>query len=348
MIFESATPLGRACDALMRARRERDIEAFESATAQLWGAAQHAGRDELTPALAACADLLGDLGPGFGGEFAVLCGALIELGADPAPLAPVLRARLAEVAGHAAEFAAAWAGLFPDEALPEPDPAGMEAALERLDAAIAPDEAVRLTESWFGLHAWVRCATTLLQTSVQTRRECQADPGLRAAIGALDARREDLGWLSVLLLVLDGEQLTVLHRATGRGWRATIGGIGDNFQLHVLLAAALSGELGVAVDPAWTAVAADAPYEAFGGQVTGVFNLVDAYGGWIWNEGVPADIPLLDGARVVVLDPPPYVRTWENVRRFPMMTGSLTVGAALDADEAAAWLAKIADAKPNG
>ncbi|MFD0593687.1 hypothetical protein ACFQZ4_15290 [Catellatospora coxensis] len=122
MIFESATPLARACDALVRARRERDIEAFESATAQLWEAAQTAPADELTTALTACAELLGELGPGFGGEFAVLCGALIELGAAPDPLVPVLRERLTEVAGLAAEFAEVWAREFPGEGTPSPTP----------------------------------------------------------------------------------------------------------------------------------------------------------------------------------------------------------------------------------
>lgn len=351
MIFESAGPLARACDALVRARRERDLEAFESATAQLWEAAQSASKDELTAALTACAELLGELGPGFGGEFAVLCGALIELGADPAPLTPVLRLRLAEVAAQAAEFAAVWGREFPGEGLPEPDQSEFESALERLDAVIAPDAAVRLAESWFGLHSWIRCATTLLQTSADARRACQADPALRAAVAALDPEREDLGWLSVLLLVLNGDQLVVLHRATGRGWRVTIGGVGDNFQLHVLLAATLSGPAadgmldGLEVDPAWTAVATDAPYEAFGGHVQGWFNLVDAYGGWIWNEGVPADIPALDGVRVVVLDPPPYERGWDNMRRFPMMTATITLDEVMSPAEAASWLARVAPAK---
>ncbi|MEU7826497.1 hypothetical protein [Catellatospora sp. NPDC049133] len=351
MIFESATPLARACDALVRARRERDIEAFESATAQLWEAAQTASADELTTALTACADLLGELGPGFGGEFAVLCGALIELGASPEPLAPVLRERLTEVAGLSAEFAAVWAREFPGEGAPEPDPAEFETALERLDAAIPPDHAVRLVESWFGLQSWMRCATTLLQNSAAARRACQAEPALRAAVSALEPEREDMTWLAMLLSVLDGERLLVLHRATGRGWRVTIGGIADNFQLHTLLAATLSGSdadgllEGLTVDPAWTAVALDAPATSFGGQVTGSFNLVDAYGAWIWNEGVPADIPALDGVRVVVLDPPPYVRSWDNVRRYPMMAASITLDEVLSADEAASWLGRVGEAK---
>jgi hypothetical protein len=39
--------------------------------------------------------------------------------------------------------------------------------------------------------------------------------------------------------------------------------------------------------------------------IRGNFNLVDAYGAWIWNEGRPADIPGREGTRVVVIDQPP-------------------------------------------
>ncbi|MEV0455500.1 hypothetical protein [Catellatospora methionotrophica] len=204
MIFESATPLARACDALVRARRERDIEAFESATAQLWEAAQTAPADELTTALAACAELLGELGPGFGGEFALLCGALIELGALPEPLIPVLRARLTEVAGLAVEFTAVWAREFPGEAVPEPGPAEFDAVLDRLDAAIVPDHAVRLAESWFGWQSWMRCATTLMQHSATARQACRADPALLAAVAALEPARADMTALSTLLSAPEG------------------------------------------------------------------------------------------------------------------------------------------------
>ncbi len=354
MIFESATPLARACDTLMRARRERDLEAFESATAQLWEAAQTASPAELTAALSACAGMLAELGPGFGGEFAVLCGALVERGADPDPLAMVLCMRLAEVAGQAAEFAHVWAREFPEEGVPEPEQAEFETALERLDEKIAPDQAVRLTESWFGLASWMRCATTVLQQSPTARLACRCTPGVRAAFTALEQVREDTGWVSMLLSVLDAEQLLVLHRGTGRGWRVSISGVGDNFQLHVLLAAALSGPAsagkleGLRVDPAWTAVALDAPYEAFGGQVKGSFNLVDAYGGWIWNEGVPADIPAPEGLRIIQLEAPPYERTWDNSRRFPMMAASITLDEVLSPDEAAMWLSRCTEGKPIG
>ena len=48
-----------------------------------------------------------------------------------------------------------------------------------------------------------------------------------------------------------------------------------------------------------------------------VHDLMTGSAYWIWNEGVPADIPTFEGTRVVLLGPPPYERSWNSVRRFP-------------------------------
>ena len=65
---------------------------------------------------------------------------------------------------------------------------------------------------------------------------------------------------------------------------------------------------------------------------------------WVWNEGVPADIPPFEGTRVVLLGPPPYDRSWNCVRKFPDMTGALHLEHILSADETRDFLARIAAA----
>ncbi|MFB7783867.1 hypothetical protein ACFC1D_14245 [Streptomyces vinaceus] len=75
----------------------------------------------------------------------------------------------------------------------------------------------------------------------------------------------------------------------------------------------------------------------------GSFDLVGADGQWIWNEGKPADIPVVDGIRLVVLDPPAYRRSWPAGRFFPGMTGELVYDRALEPAESAALLARIAE-----
>ena len=133
----------------------------------------------------------------------------------------------------------------------------------------------------------------------------------------------------------------------------TISGIGDNFQLHTLLAATLIGDPaagfipGQRPHPAWIAAATNGEMDPPGG-VQGQFNLVDASGAWIWNEGRPADIPHLNDRRVVVLDAAPYERTWNIGRAYPLMMPEIRLDRVLPATESAAWIARIAPAQPMG
>lgn len=75
----------------------------------------------------------------------------------------------------------------------------------------------------------------------------------------------------------------------------------------------------------------------------GQFNLVDGNGAWIWNEGRPDEIPMIDGARLVVLDPPPYVRGWNSGRAYPLLRASVEVSP-LPEHEAQRWLSRISSA----
>ena len=81
------------------------------------------------------------------------------------------------------------------------------------------------------------------------------------------------------------------------------------------------------------------------GPHPGSFNLVAPDGGWIWNEGTPSDIPVVDGVRLLVLDPPPYQRGWPAGRYFPNMPGNLVMERVLGGGETAGWFAQVADAK---
>jgi hypothetical protein len=66
-----------------------------------------------------------------------------------------------------------------------------------------------------------------------------------------------------------------------------------------------------------------------------------AYGKWIWNEGRPADIPQLDGVRVVVLEPEPYPRSWNTGRQYPLMSPLLRLDGPVPPAEAAVRLSRV-------
>lgn len=65
--------------------------------------------------------------------------------------------------------------------------------------------------------------------------------------------------------MLDDEPVVVIDHATGHGFRLTMSGVGDNFQLHTPLADRLIGDpargllAGPRPAPAWVAAATTAP-----------------------------------------------------------------------------------------
>jgi hypothetical protein len=167
--------------------------------------------------------------------------------------------------------------------------------------------------------------------------------------------------------VLDDEPIVVLHPGQGKGYRVRISGLADNFQLHTLLADALIGRFpgrwlrGRRPSRAEVVAARDGAVHEDAPPAQGAFNLWtwrglkpdgtlrDSFAGrahWIWNEGVPADIPPFEGTRVALLGPPPYPRGWTAGRRFPSMVGDLRVEGVLTRGEVRDLLGRIAVSAP--
>ncbi|GAA2216228.1 hypothetical protein GCM10009850_116970 [Nonomuraea monospora] len=335
-------------DALLQAANDRDPDRLFEHASQLYAATEHTDKATLSAVAARFGTVFDLVPPGIGARLGIVAGALAERGADPVPLAEPLVEQLTGLLEQSARFAEAWRKATGEDP-PEPDdedPAWMPSAAGRL-TGLPQEEAFALADAWANLYMAHMPVLSILQLSAQVRAALPGRERLVRALTAVIEDRPDLEWLAGLLAVLEDEHLIVLHRETGRGYEVVIGGIGDNFQLHTLLADVVSGPAdhglieGVQPDPEWVLNATDGDAEPEDGPVSGQFNLVDAYGKWIWNEGVPADIPQVDGVRVVVLDPPPYERSWSPGRRYPMMTGTIRLERILRADEAAAWMSVI-------
>ncbi len=312
--------------------------------------------------MARLASILATIRLSRGVDLARLAGAMTGHGPMPRGLLPVLVRRATEVMEVAARFAAIYGA--DGDSLPDPgNPDLTQPAMTRLrdllggpagalplpgmpDPPVAPEAAaLALAEGWFTCNGWVQPVLYLSQRK-DVRASLPERARLLAATEAVAEQFSAAHWLRGLLLVLDDEGLIVLHRLTGRGYRVTISGIGDNFQLHTLLAANLIGDElrgmipGQPPTPEEVAAASDGdPAPASG--IKGNFNLVDAYGKWIWNEGRPADIPRLEGTRVVVIDPPPYERMWNAGRAYPLMHPTVIVDEILPVAEAARWLSMV-------
>jgi hypothetical protein len=347
--------LADLCTDLVETVRRRDEKAFASTHKAVVGRVGQTDLAGLTAAVHALAPGLAEVPLGNGAPLAVLAGGLVEMGADPAPVLDTMVPRIADGLELAARFPALWERVAGGAELVASDAFDrVPAVLDRLSATaeqagVSPAEARGIAEGWFTVGEWIPGLLVPLQRK-DIRRALPHRDRLTVAAEAL---REHIGtahWLYGLLCVLDDETLIVIHRATGRGYQVTISGIGDNFQLHTLLAATLIGDPeqglipGTPPEPRWVSAASDGESEPPGG-IHGQFNLVDAEGEWIWNEGRPADIPPLDGRRVIVIDPEPYPRSWNAGRLYPLMRPTVRLDRLLTADEAAEWARKVAPDK---
>jgi len=330
-------------DQLIRSFEDRDEAAFEAAFNELSSSIPTLEPAEVARNAAALAAELHRLPTGVGSYITSMVGAMCDFGADAAEVLPALVDGALHVLGGVERFKALCAESGVE--LPASDdeqafPAVMEALLAAAGDRREPQEIAQLAESWFTGDGWIQPVLYLAQ-----RKDVRAMMPRRAELAAaVEAAAEDLStahWLHGLLLVLDDEPFIVLHRASAQGWRCTMSGIGDNFQLHTLLAGQFAEAVGTRPPtPVELAAAGTGELQPPEG-IMGTFNLVDAHGAWIWNEGRPADIPHHDGVRVVVLDPPAYARSWNAGRPYPLMPPSLTMDAPLTADEAAEWLARV-------
>jgi len=301
---------------------------------------------ELSAGLVKLGPALADVALGNGGFLATLAAGLIEMGADPMPVLGVLVDRVAGGLEAAAQF-----GLFADKLgddLAAPANADEYRALRERIVAAAPaaglsvEEAGAITQAWFSVNDWIPSLLLPLQQK-RCRRALPERDRLTAATIAMAEHAEDAPWLLGLLRVLDDEPLLVVHRASGRVFEMTMSGVGDNIQLHILLADVLIGDGrvdGEAPDPAWVAAARDGLMIPEGGVRT-QFDLTDNGGDPIWGEGRPADIPIADGSRVIVMNAPSYSRSFNIGRQYPLMAPQLTVDRELTDDEAKAWTTRL-------
>lgn len=217
------------------------------------------------------------------------------------------------------------------------------------------------------LDLWIRVACAVGQRVPAVRQALTEDEAVLQALTLRGTQDHVTGPLLMLLQLPSRQPMLVMHPETERGYWVEVDGVADNFQLHVLLAAALIGAVGDGwlpgtAPPADVVRACTDPTAPQGYEVAaGWFNLVnwtgwpqadaggDVDGGhWIWNEGHPADIATLDGMPVVVLTTPPYARSWHADRMFKAVPAAVRVTSQLDADGYAHWADVLSRAATAG
>ena len=306
-------------------------------------------------AMSMLASGINSLDPEPAGVAARVVGAMIEAGCEPQPARAAMLGALQQtlpVCAKVADAAREEVGDPPPELdEDEADDWRAEREVQALNEAAArrPAAAVawrRLQQVWPG-------AIALFSVDPEARAEAQDLAPIAARIQDV---HEAAGWLLAMLTVLHDEPYVAIEPATRTGIAGRMSGIVDNFQLNTLLMDAFPGQER-RVSEAAAAVARGEGPQTIDESITGAWNLFTFSalqpGGrlpdpadlafrdtWIWNEGMPSDIPALDGHRVILLGPAPYARTWPAQRMFIKLRAQLSAEP-LDDDAVAGWLAKI-------
>lgn len=330
-----------------------DPQQFPPAVHKVYLLASQIPASERELALEALTPLLsGDhAAPGIIADLSVVAGALVEMGTDPGPAGVEILHRLRTMGKGAIVFVRAWERTGGG---PPPDPDAVTADAEaRVAADLGPD-APAATMCWWTIRRHGLAARTMLGepgVRAHIRRDPSTHAELVAIANQLSDQLDEFDEVRALLRMAETSSALVMDRASGRAFRVRFDGISDNFQLHTLLADALIGPHGQglpgdAPDPRWTASFRDGPVDPAAQTVWGWWNLVAHDGAWVWNEGVPAEIPTIDGEHVLVLDDQPYPRSWNAGRRLPHVRAWLEVDSELDAEEATLWWKRVAPAEP--
>lgn len=320
----------------------RDATTALAAVAPLVQAARQASPHELTPAVAHLAPAIGAAPvPFVAATAATAAGALVELGGQPGPLTRVVLERLSSALTGTHAFIDGWLAAAGGRPLPERNQLDMAAATAVLAGAVGMERATPLLAAWRDAPHWALAAVACLHHA-----EARAQLGDRAAwtaqVDPLHSASPAFLRLILALRIVD-EHLLVLHRPTGRGAMVYVSGVADNFQLQTLLADVLVGAglvPGDRPDQRWVAAFRHGPDGTELEHVDDCFHLTDATGATMRNEAGPADIAVVSGSRVLVLDEARYSRHWRPGRRFPI-PAQVRVDRILTQQEVDAWMGYI-------
>jgi len=285
-----------------KAIRDQDVQAFQAARNRLARAARDtASSAELTAVIQELVPLLRTAN-GISTELAVLAGACVEWGGSPVPLIEVLPSRAVTAMLGYDLFPDIWRAVSGGQPLPDRN---SNVEVTRLVTDYAARNGRRtdiyrtVATSWFDVMYWIKpMITCMARREFRSALPAEAVTAVRNAAAAIAAsepgeQSDDTAlrahWLEGLAMVLDDEPLVVLDPASGRGYRLTMSGVGDNFQLHTLLADRLSGRDGVpGLEPPrrdWVAEATDAPLVSHPGTdpIVRRFRLYDGTGSYVYR-----------------------------------------------------------------
>ena len=312
---------------------------------QAIGAATQSEKDRATVRLAPLIKGRFRLDPAAG--LALLAGCIVEEGGRADVVGDAILWRASEVFEGAVRFVHVWREL---SHAPVPEPGDLPSTNQALQRELFRRDA-SAAQAWWYLSRFAYPTVAVLSAAPRLRSAIPRRDTLLRCSEELEPHWAYMGCVRKALRVVD-EEIVVVHRASGRGFRVRLSGVSDNWQLYTLLAGLLVGPQsagrlpGEAIPDEWYRAAIDGPVEE-APVVWARFALSMHTGEPVQPSGVPADIARLGAVRVVVMDRHPFNHGWTGHRYFPGMVAHIGLTAELGEGEAEALLARCRPMGPQ-
>ena len=186
---------------------------------------------------------------------------------------------------------------------------------------------------------------------------------LKDKVASVENYSEGCFWIGKLFTVLFDEPVVVIDVDNQVGFEGKISGIVDNYQLqHLLMGLPLLNNGTASISEENLAIAKGTGMQTSENSIENKWNMyhlglchqpnwqmlinneenpsqsVEFRQYWIWSEGSPADIPVHNGRRVILLGLPSYSRSSRAQRTFKNLKASIVVENELSGEEIDKWL----------
>lgn len=235
-----------------------------------------------------------------------------------------------------------------------------ETKINKIFSDLVGDKEVISTETYnavVSLEKFYASAISLF--SINKDNLLTAKKKLADKVAFVGAYNQGCFWIDKLFSVLFDEPIVVIDIDRKIGFEGKISGAVDNYQLqHLLMSLPLLNDGKSSISDEDLLVV-----NGLGEQVTdrtieskwNMYNLelceqldwqnkvngsqsVDLRNTWIWEEGIPADIPVYDDRRVILLGKPSYSRNSKVQRTFKNLKAIIEIEKELSSEEIAEWL----------
>jgi hypothetical protein len=331
---------------------------------------------------AALAEIVGRVDhddPQLASYLALAGGAIVEQGEPARPLGEALVAPIVRALSSACRLLDHVSELDNDDLEEDSDEDSDEDTFEIGGTIVSQDvldeiaaEDLEAVQSWFSLGKWYLPAVATWARTPALLAEVQRMPALREPIATLANQTETSHWLSILLETVFESRFVVLLPELQQAWSFVADGVVDIGQLSVLVSRSLAGplrKLGVkesADDEVLAVMRGTGPHQGNGAygcafhfypvQALDPSDGLPKDGVHTWQapggsgthslpgDFLPGSLPVIDGARVLVLVGPDapgtrFVRVIGASRMFNPLKANLSRAEQLSPDETRRWTA---------